>query len=139
MTGKKIEYASFLQRLLAFIIDSIFILIAFHLPLWILAGVFQDALASAILSMMTVTLTSVYLVYFTSVSGQTFGKKIINIKVIDIKTGDPPTIYMSLVREIVGKVISTFIFMFGFLYCIIDYKNRTWHDKMAGTVVIKQS
>lgn len=139
MSAKKVIYATFIQRFLAFTIDIGFILFVFHLPLWLLSTIFRDQLASAVLSMMTVTLTSAYFVYFTSVNGQTFGKKLLKIKVVDIKTGNPPRLYIALIREVVGRVISTLFLLLGYLASVPDYKTRTWHDRLAGTVVIKQS
>jgi uncharacterized RDD family membrane protein YckC len=41
-----------------------------------------------------------------------------------------------VVRTLVGY-LSAFAVGLGFLWCIWDLEQQTWHDKVAGTVVIR--
>lgn len=70
-------------------------------------------------------------------TGQTVGKKVMGIKVVDAVTGQTPTVGKFLLRDILGKIISAFTFTIGYLMVIWDSKKQALHDKVAGTVVIK--
>lgn len=78
-----------------------------------------------------------YYVYFIGSRGQTFGKQITKIKVVKIGTNNPPGYFSAFLREIVGKFISFIVILLGFFWMLWDPQKQTWHDKIAGTVVIK--
>lgn len=78
-----------------------------------------------------------YYVYFIGSRGQTFGKQLLKIKVVKIGTTDPPGYFPAFLREIVGKFISFIVVFLGFLWMLWDPQKQTWHDKIAGTVVVK--
>jgi uncharacterized RDD family membrane protein YckC len=42
-----------------------------------------------------------------------------------------------LVRETVGKIISGFFLALGYFWAIFDRDSQAWHDKIAGTTVLK--
>jgi predicted anti-sigma-YlaC factor YlaD len=44
-----------------------------------------------------------------------------------------------LVREIVGKFVSGLFLGIGYFWAIFDKEGQAWHDKIAGTVVTRQS
>lgn len=77
-----------------------------------------------------------YMVYFTGTSGQTVGKKAMKIKVIR-KDGSPVGVGYALLRETVGKYISALVLNLGYLWMLWDQEKQTWHDKIAGTLVVK--
>jgi uncharacterized RDD family membrane protein YckC len=77
----------------------------------------------------------VYLVYFIANSGQTPGKMAVGIKVVDV-SGNEAGYLRSLFRAI-GYYISSALFMAGFLWSLLDRRRQTWHDKIAGTVVVE--
>jgi len=68
-------------------------------------------------------------------NGLTPGKKILGIKVIKEDGGRAGFITM-LIREVVGKSISSLIFSLGFLWILFDRENQGWHDKLMNTYVI---
>ena len=64
------------------------------------------------------------------------GKMVVSAKIVDAKTlGDPST--GQLIVRYVGYFISTFVFFLGFLWVAFDKRKQGWHDKIAGTLVIK--
>ncbi|MEW6153073.1 MAG: RDD family protein [Actinomycetota bacterium] len=73
-----------------------------------------------------------------SPSGQTVGKKVMNIRVIDFTTGAPLGVGKALLRY-VGRIISTIPCLLGYFWSLWDSENQTWHDKIAGTVVVPTS
>ena len=73
---------------------------------------------------------------FTGIKGQTPGKMVLGIKVVDVN-GDRPGLGTAALREIVGKTISTLGLLLGFLFIGISDTKRGWHDEIAGTFVTK--
>ena len=61
---------------------------------------------------------------------------VLKVKVVDAKTGSAPTIRQSVIRYI-GYYVSLLPLGLGFLWVLWDTKKQGWHDKMAGTVVIR--
>ena len=77
-----------------------------------------------------------YYIYFTA-KGQTLGKKALKIRVVRAENGEPPGYTKAFLREVVGKMVSAMVFGLGYLWMLWDGKKQTWHDKIAGTVVVK--
>ncbi|MEO0141313.1 MAG: RDD family protein [candidate division WOR-3 bacterium] len=76
-----------------------------------------------------------YVIIPTGKTGQTIGKRIMGIRVVD-KSGSPPGIGKAFLREVVGKLISEAIFGLGFILAAFDNQRRAWHDRITGTYVI---
>ena len=112
----------------AFVVDCLFLILA----IWILRlipGVFAFAFILPLL----------YFWLFTGLRGQTPGKTIFEIKVIDIDN-NVPGLGRAALREIVGKIVFLFIFLIafiGFIWIAADSEKQGWHDKIAGTYVIR--
>ncbi len=126
-------YAGFWMRLAAAIIDSLVLLLillvyrsalVFGGPIDILGG------------LMSVLIGPLYYVLMTGLQGQTVGKMALDIKVIR-SDGKPPGLGYAALREIVGKFVSSFVLLLGFLWIALDPKKKGWHDYIAGTVVVK--
>lgn len=64
------------------------------------------------------------------------GKMALKVKIVDAKTGNKPTTQQSIIRYI-GYYISLLPLGLGYLWVAWDSKKQAWHDKMAGTVVIR--
>ena len=81
----------------------------------------------------------VYYVYFWSNSspwpGQTLGSKLLNIRVIRTD-GSDLSITQALIRY-VGFIISGLVLLIGFIWAAFDANKQGWHDKIAGTYVVK--
>jgi len=58
------------------------------------------------------------------------------IKVVNSESKKPGLI-RALLREIPGKLLSTFGFLIGFFWIASDRQKQGWHDKIARTYVIK--
>jgi uncharacterized RDD family membrane protein YckC len=152
------EYAGFWSRLLAVFLDALImgaISIAINFTIGIFSAV-MGAAGSSIKStgaqagtsvitgivtmvggLIQMVLSVAYYVYFTGKSGQTLGKKALNIRVVNPDTALPPGYGYAALREIIGKTVSSLIFCLGYLWMLWDDKKQTWHDKIAHTVVIK--
>jgi uncharacterized RDD family membrane protein YckC len=82
---------------------------------------------------------ALFIIYFTLMTGeggQTLGKMVLGIKV-QASDGSPVGYWRALIRTI-GYTVSFFFMTFlGFLWALWDKNNQTWHDKIAGTEVIR--
>lgn len=77
----------------------------------------------------------VYYVGYWSTSGQTLGKTMLGLKVVD-RTGSPLSTGQAVLRYL-GYLISAAIFSLGFVWIAFDQKRQGWHDKIAGTYVVE--
>jgi len=130
--GVQAEYMGFWIRFVAAVIDAV-----------ILGAVSAVLALPAFLNMMFLPLRFLWLFgpwlyywLFTGLKGQTPGKMLLGIKVIDAR-GEIPGLGTAAVREIIGKAISGIIFCFGYLLIAIDKEKRGLHDSIAGTHVVK--
>jgi uncharacterized RDD family membrane protein YckC len=77
-----------------------------------------------------------YYIYFHgSPSGQTIGKKVMNIRVIGFEDGGPIGYGRAALRY-VGSILSAIPCGLGYLWMLWDSEKQTWHDKFASSVVV---
>jgi uncharacterized RDD family membrane protein YckC len=77
----------------------------------------------------------VYFVFFIADMGQTPGKAAVGIKVVNMfrkETGFGRALFRTF-----GYYLSSFFLMAGFLWYFFDRSHQTWHDKLAGTIVVE--
>ena len=120
------KYVGFMTRLGAAVIDvvapiigSLLITLVIDVP-----GVFPLLFVS-------------YHTIFTYKLGQTPGKMLLGLQVVDADDHQP-SLKQILLREVLGKVIVFLIMFIGFLWVLWDPKKRGWHDYIGGTYVIKR-
>ncbi len=79
------------------------------------------------------------IVFFTK--AKTMGKAILGIQVVSSDNGEPIGFWKMLFREWFVKRASAYVFGIGYIWVIVDDKNRGWHDKILDTYVVdlKQS
>jgi len=118
------NYAGFIPRYIAAIIDAVILLVA-SLILWVvpfLGGLLIFFLAPA------------YYTYYEGKEGATLGKKMMKLVVVDSSGG---TIgYSKAFIRYIGRIISIIFLFIGFLWILIDEKKQGWHDKLAESYVI---
>ena len=135
------EYAGFWARVGAALIDTI--LVSFlTIPLVRIVygsaygsgmSVFQGPADIAI----SLLLPAIASVAFWVARGATPGKMAISAQVVDARTGLKPSLGQSVGRYL-GYYVSAIPFGLGLLWVGIDPKKQGWHDKLAGTVVIRR-
>jgi uncharacterized RDD family membrane protein YckC len=122
--------ANFGQRLVAYVIDIVIVGIVAAIGFAI-----NDALGYVL----AFVLGLVYFAYFEgSPSGQTLGKKLLKIRVIDFNTGGPIGFGRAIVRYI-SRILSGLVCYLGYLWMLWDREKQTWHDKLGSTVVVPES
>ena len=77
-----------------------------------------------------------YYGYFWSKDGQSPGKKLLGVMVVQ-KDGRSMSFVKAGLRGTLGYWISGLIFGLGFIWAIFDTDNETWHDMIFGTRVIR--
>jgi uncharacterized RDD family membrane protein YckC len=80
----------------------------------------------------------VALAYFAGMwtwKGTTVGGIVLNLKVVRLDD-QPVTITVALVRAL-AAAFSVVVFFLGFLWIAWDKEKQGWHDKIAGTVVVR--
>jgi uncharacterized RDD family membrane protein YckC len=82
-----------------------------------------------------IVLAAVYSVFFTGHFGQTPGKMIMKIKVVTYD-GAIPGYAVALVRYLVS-IVSSAVFLIGYLWAFFNKEHQTWHDMVAKTYVVK--
>jgi uncharacterized RDD family membrane protein YckC len=70
-------------------------------------------------------------------TGQTWGRKIVGVKVVGEMTGEPLGFGKALGRVLFAAMISGQIFYLGYLWMLWDDKQQTWHDKVVGSIVVR--
>ena len=144
-----VEYVGFWARFVAFIVDSL--LAAFILSP--IVGIFlkeesvdmqsllntpQD-LANAMMSptnFVSWLLFAGAIIVFWIFKSATPGKMVIGAVIVDAETLAKPSNGQFIGRYF-SYFISTFLCGLGFAWIVWDARKQGWHDKLAGTVVIK--
>ena len=79
---------------------------------------------------------AVVYMWLVSTRGQSPGKMAIGIKIVKTD-GTSIGIGTTLLREIIGKIVSSIILLLGYIWILFDGKRQGWHDKIASTYVVK--
>ena len=148
------QYVGFWARFLAMIIDTLWISVI--LVLLIVAFYGQDFMAIVMMPpdsstemvaatgtgaagslLIQLLLPALLVVAFWVYKSATPGKMVISAEIVDAKTLGKPSTGQLIVRYI-GYYISSLILCLGFLWVAFDKRKQGWHDKIAGTLVVKK-
>ena len=134
------EYAGFGRRLAATLIDGVILSVVNSIILVLSAGIFGEDTGLALGSLAILILYFWYYSFFYARSGQTPGKKAVGIQVI-ATDGSLLTGGKAFVRTLVYFLDSLMAYILigflGFLWMLWDKDRQTWHDKAAGSFVIR--
>ena len=147
------RYVGFWARFFAFLVDSLWVSIVLGVVLFALYGdqltamvmMSPDASEEMVVAaaegatgalLLELLLPAVIFVGFWMWKSATPGKMIVSAKIVDAATlGEPST--GQLIIRYVGYFISSLLLGLGFLWIAFDARKQGWHDKIAGTVVIR--
>lgn len=142
-----VEKGGFLRRLVAYLIDGVVLYIVN--VILIFAGIIAMGIdASEIegggieqiklllpLYIFGFVINIFYYTYFHGNTGQTPGKMICRLRVV--QTNGEPLGYGKAFLRWIGYIVSWLAFALGFLWVIFDRQKQAWHDKIAGSYVLK--
>jgi len=135
------DLAGLNSRALAFFIDIIIIslvaLLAFGIGIFFVkdtGGIVLNRVFMPIY-LLLFFLGSSYFVVLNGYGGKTIGKMIMGIRIISSE-GNNIGFWQSFARWIGYYISGAFLFI-GFLWSIFDKNSQSWHDKIAGTFVVR--
>lgn len=137
----QIIYAGFWRRFVAGFIDILILELAAFIvtPFFGTMSVSTTSIGFNLSGTPAVIVYGLFLLYeifFVGKFGQTLGKMTLKIKVVKIGTNEAPSYTNAFLREVIGKFISTLVVV-GYFWVIWDENKQAWHDKIAGTIVVK--
>lgn len=137
-----LQYGGFWVRLVAFILDAI-LLGVIASALGPLAGTGQAVQTDNGVYIVNYTggalstlIGLIYYVGFWAWRGQTPGMIPFNLRVVMADSGLKPDVVRSLLRY-VGLIISFVVIFLGVIWVAFDGRKQGWHDKIAGTLVVR--
>ena len=84
---------------------------------------------------MLVALPVIYFIVAWAIGG-TIGQRVLGMRVVNASTGQPLGIGRALLR-FVGYIIAEAVIFIGLIWIGIDSRKQGWHDKIAGSLVIR--
>jgi uncharacterized RDD family membrane protein YckC len=142
MQEQDVEYAGFWIRVGATLIDSVvFMLVIIPLLIaiygWAYFGEAQSGFVAGPADfLLSWVAPAVAAVAFWIYKQATPGKMALSIRIVDAATGNPPSTGQCVGRYL-GYYVSMFPLGLGLLWVAFDKRKQGWHDKLAGTVVIR--
>jgi len=139
MNDPELEYVGFWLRVWAAVIDSILVSIILVPLVRLVYGDEYETLkliqgpADLLISLI---LPAIAIVIFWISRQATPGKIAIGARIVDEKTGGKPTSRQLIVRYL-GYYVSTIPLLLGLIAVAFDPRKQGWHDKLAGTVVVR--
>lgn len=134
------QYAGFWIRVGASMIDTILILAIIWPILTAIYG--KDYWAGATFAhgawdvILTYILPAIAVILFWIYRSATPGKMALKLTIVDAKTGAKPSTGQFIGRYL-GYYVSAIPLFLGLVWVGIDKRKQGWHDKLAGTVVIR--
>ena len=136
------EYAGFWIRLGAVLIDMVVIFIVLLVPLSFIYGEeywlgdkfiygFWDVMLSYVVPFVAT-------IWFWLRFLGTPGKMATKLEIVDATTGNKMSTGQAIGRYF-AYIIATLPFCLGFIWIGIDKRKQGWHDKLAGTVVLRNT
>lgn len=140
MQDNNLEYVGFWARVGASLIDTVLLLIILLPIIQMVYGSAYWASDSLIQGpfdfLISYVLPAVAIVAFWVARQATPGKMAIGAKIVDSKTGCPASTGQ-LIGRYLGYYVSSLPFFLGIFWVAFDDKKQGWHDKLAGTVVVR--
>ena len=142
MQQQNVEYAGFWVRVGAMIIDTLLIMVVL-IPLLvaIYGWAYFEAANTRLFAgpadfLLSWVAPAVAVIVFWIYKQATPGKMALSIRIVDAATGNPPS-----TGQCVGRYFAYFVSIFplglGLIWVAFDKRKQGWHDKLAGTVVVR--
>lgn len=136
-----IEYVGFWSRVLASIVDTILMLMIIYPILFSIYGktYFTDTqlVSGAADVILNYVFPAVAVILFWIWRSATPGKMLVKAKIVDAKTGAKPS-----TGQLIGRYFAYYVSLIplglGMIWVAFDARKQGWHDKLAGTVVVRQ-
>lgn len=141
MDTSELEYAGFWIRVWASIIDTLLLgIVVYPLLTAIYGDIYwesTDFIHGPLDFLVSWVLPAVVVLLFWMARQATPGKMAIAARIVDARTGNTPGTGQLLIRYL-GYFVSTIPLGLGLFWVAFDSRKQGWHDKMAGTVVVRK-
>lgn len=137
------EYAGFWIRTAASLLDTIFLALLVY-PLAAAAGLtssINNELGGALVTfgvLLNYVLPAAVIILFWVYKSATPGKLLLSLRILDADTGGQPS-----TKQFIGRYLAYYVsmipLMIGFIWVGIDERKQGWHDKLASTVVVRNT
>lgn len=137
---QQLEYVGFWKRVVASLVDTVLMLIVItpallssYGPQYFGSEKFIQGPADFVLSYLVPALV---VIAFWTVKQATPGKMLYKAKIVDAQTGGLPSTLQYVIRYM-GYFVCAVPLGLGLLWVAWDSRKQGWHDKLAGTVVVR--
>ncbi len=137
-----VQYVGFWARVAAALIDSV-LLLAILAPLlyWIYGPQYfvdTDGVGGLVDVLLNWLLPAIAVILFWIYRQATPGKMVIGARIVDARTGGRPSTGQ-LIGRYLGYYVSMIPLCAGLIWVAFDARKQGWHDKLAGTVVVRET
>lgn len=136
------RFAGFWIRFVAHLVDSLLILAATFAILYLLFGTAPPAPETAAplstIDLVLWVVIAVVVVLFWRLRGATPGKMVCGIRIVDADSLQGLTTGQCIGRYL-AYIVSALPFLLGYIWVAFDRRKQGFHDKLAGTVVIREA
>lgn len=141
MPQEEYEYVGFWPRVGASIIDSLLIFFIIGPLLYMIYGEpywnSEEVIQGPMDFLLSWVFPAVAVVLFWIKTQATPGKQMLSAFIVDARTGNKPTTAQFIWRYF-GYFVAAVPFFVGIIWVAFDKRKQGWHDKLAGTVVVRQ-
>ena len=139
LKNENIKLSSYNKRAIAFMVDDMLISTMFAIIFWERFKTLSDPESLILfinsLFIYIIIVKTIYQTIFIAMYGQTLGKMLMKIKVINRDYFDQPSWFESFQRAGM-RALSEVVFYIGFIAANFTTLRQTWHDKFAKTLVV---
>ena len=141
MQEQEFQYVGFWTRVLASLIDTVFLAAIIYPLLYAFYGsAYFDLTETRLVIgpadfLLSYVLPAIAIIVLWLIKEATPGKMLVSAKIVDAKTGGPISTGQAIGRYL-GYYVSLLPLGLGFLWVAFDKRKQGWHDKLAGTVVV---
>jgi uncharacterized RDD family membrane protein YckC len=134
--GQRPQYAGFWIRFGSLLIDSVLVGVVSQV-----ATSIGFAVSSGLGVLMWIASFAAGVAYYASLeggaTGQTLGKRVCNIRVVDADTLQPGVGVGRGIGRYFARWLSGIAIGLGYFWMLWDDRNQTWHDKLTNVVVVR--
>lgn len=136
------DYAGFWIRVGASIIDTLMLMVVVMPVLLMIYGkayLESEQMYHGVWDLLlSYVFPAIVVILFWIYKSATPGKMMLGLKIVDAETGEAvPT--GRLIGRYFGYFVASIPLLIGIIWVGFDKKKQGWHDKLAGTVVVKAS
>jgi uncharacterized RDD family membrane protein YckC len=137
--AEPVVYVGFWARFGASLIDSVLVLALMAPLMHMFYGDIDDWSNAHGFTAFTINyvLPAVAVIAFWFTRGATPGKMVLSAVIVDAQTLETPS-HGQLIARYFSYYVSLIPLCLGFLWIAFDKRKQGWHDKIAGTVVIRK-